>query len=146
MLSYDCYFILLINSLESSLFSPGCCKSVTLSATGAAAEKWPAFFGSFEYIGSREDVLKEKTPWGTFTGWKEGSAVFRKRGHSERNENYLYDYLYRHSDGPWHVSTVIGGEGVIKSVDNADCPDSISQWQYAGDPSWQSGDITAKCN
>ena len=30
MLSHDCDFILLVNSLESSLFSPGCCKSVTL--------------------------------------------------------------------------------------------------------------------
>ena len=141
----SCDSILLVCAVESSLFLSGCCKSVTLSATGAAAEKWPAFFGSFEYIGSRKDILsKEYTH--TYNYWKEGSAVFKKRGHSERNENYLYDYLYRHSDGPWHVSTVIGGEGVIKSVDNADCPDSISQWQYAGDPSWQSGDITAKCN
>ena len=119
-----------------------------MSATGAAAEKWPAFFGSFEYIGSREDVLKEKTPWGTFTGWKEGSAVFRKRGHSERNENYLYDYLYRHIDGSWHVSTIIGGEGegVLKSVDTADCPDSNTQWQYMADSGYGDGDITAKCN
>ena len=90
---------------------------------------------------------------GPYTGWKEGSAVFRSRSSTDRNENYEYNYLYRHIAGTWHVSTIIGGEGegVIKSVDTADCPDSISQWQYllnTGtilDNPWQSGDITVKC-
>ena len=119
MLSCDCDFILLVNSLESSLFSPGCCKSVTLSATGAA-NAWPAHLGS--YVATGEEY--------------EGKPVYK---------NNDGRYLYRHSDGTWRTGYGIGASGIIKSaVDTAECPESINQWQYA-DVGWHSADITVEC-
>ena len=65
-----------------------------------------------------------------------GAAVYR---------NSHDKYLYRFSDGTWRTGPRIGYDGVIKSVDTAECPDSISQWQYWADGNWRSGDITVKC-
>ena len=120
MLSCDCDFILLVNSLESSLFSSGCCKSLKLSATGAAAEKYPFYLGSYEATG--------EVTAGAPVYWKSGGR-----------------YLYRCSDGTWYAGPGIGYIGAYKSVDTAQCPASIRQWQYR-DISWQSGDIRAQCS
>ena len=121
MLSCDCDFILLVNSLESSLCSSDCCKSVTVSATGAAADIYPDYLGRYVATGREH----------------EGSPVFRNSDNK---------YLYRHSDDTWRASYVIGGYGYYKSVDTtAECPASISQWQYL-DGDWHSGSITVKCN
>ena len=120
MLLYHCDSVfLLCRVIESSLFSPGCCKSVTLSATGVAAEKWPTYLG--RYVATEEF-----------------RPVFR-------NSNDVY--LYRDSDGTWRASKMIGGRGHFESVDTAECPASNSQWQYWAGVGWDwhSGDITVKC-
>ena len=134
MLSCDCDFILLINSLECSLFSSGCCKSVTLFFTGAAArfEKWPKYLGSYEVTGEEH----------------EGSGGEEHEGEVYSNSDGIY--LYRHSDGRWRVGGMVDGRigfsGNIWSVGTAECPASISQWQYLADFNWHSGDITIDCN
>ena len=97
-------------------------KSITLSATGAAAKKWPQFLGSYEATGEEED----------------GAPVFRK------SDGY---YLYRRKDGTWRAGYEIGYSGAYRSVDTAaECPASISQWQYRDHGVWRSGDITAQCS
>ena len=102
--------------------------SITLSttSTGAAAEGWASFLGRFVATG---EVYQE-------------APVYR---------NSVGMYLYRHSDGTWRAGVGIGAVGgigfEIMSVDTtAECPASISQWQYRDNFSWQSGDITAKCS
>ena len=95
--------------------------TITLSATGAAATCRPWYLGSYEATGEEE----------------EGSAVYRDSDGR---------YLYRHSDGTWRADDVIGGPGVIRSVDTAPCPASIRRWQYRDYPDWRSGDITAQCS
>ena len=125
MLSCVCDFILLVNSLESSLFCSGCCKSVTLSATGGAA-KWPWLLGSYEANGEEHE--------GSGGEEHEGAPVYWN-SHGRK--------LYKHSDGTWHGDR---GLGNLRSVDTAECPASISQWQYSADGDiWHSGDITAQC-
>ena len=116
-----CDSVLLVSALKSLCFS-GCCKSVTLSATGAA-NAWPAHLGSYVATGEEE----------------EGAPVYRT------SDDYP---LFRESDGTWRAGMRIGHIGAYKSVDTADCPASISQWQYWDDGSWdwQSGDITAQCS
>merc|ERR1712038_184231 len=104
--------------------------SITLSAsgTGAAAEGWASFLGRFVATG---EVYQE-------------APVYR---------NSVGMYLYRHSDGTWRAGYKIGAVGgigfEIMSVDTtAECPASISQWQYkATGVSWcYFGDITVKCS
>ena len=92
---------------------------MALSFSSAAA-KWSNNLG--HYVATGEE--------------QEGAPVYR---------NSHDRYLYRHSDGTWRADYRIGDYGVYKSVDNAECPASISQWQYWGD-GWHSGDITAQCN
>ena len=110
---------------DSSSVSSGCCKSVTVQATKAAAEKWPWSLGRYEVTGEQH----------------EGAAVYRKSGG---------DYLYRHSDGTWRVSPWIGSSPSIKSVGTAECPTRVSQWQYSdftlSGSVWYSGAITAQCS
>merc|ERR1712038_998002 len=104
--------------------------SITLSAsgTGAAAEGLASFLGRFVATG---EVYQE-------------APVYR---------NSVGMYLYRHSDGTWRAGYKIGAVGgigfEIMSVDTtAECPASISQWQYkATGVSWcYFGDITVKCS
>ena len=122
MLMYHCDSVLLVNAVESSLFSSGCCKSLKLSATGAAAEKYPFYLGSYEATGEEH----------------KGAPVYR-------NSEDRYLYIYR--DGTWRASYKIGYSGGYKSVDTtAQCPTSISQWQDWDDGDWRSGDITAQCS
>ena len=111
MLSCVCDSILLCSVFESSLFSLGCCKSVLLSATGAADVLWPKYLGTFEATGEEY----------------EGKTVYK---------NNDGRYLYRHSDGTWRTGYGIGASGIIKSVvETAECPVSINQWQYS-DVGW----------
>ena len=103
----------------------GCCKSVTLSSTGAAAKERPSYLGTYE-------ATEEK---------HHGEAIYR---------NFHDMTLYRESDGTWQASsfgTSGSGFGNIESVGTAECPENISQWvwQYR-DGDWQHGDITAKCS
>ena len=133
MLSFVCDSIL-INYVQCNwvfiIFLSDCCKSVTLSATGAPAKIYPEYLGSYEATGEEH----------------EGAPVYR---------NSNGDHLYKYSDGTWRADYYkIGGDGVYKSVDtDAECPASISQWQYwdydyhSGAPTdWRSGDITVECN
>ena len=107
---------------DSSSVSSGCCKSVTLKATGAAAEWWSYSLGRY-------------ASWGHY---HEGGPVFRK------SDGW---YLYRHSDGTWHVGeSYNGGTVFIRSVGTAQCPVSVSQWQYWADGPWHSGDIRVQCS
>ena len=102
MLSCVCDSILLCSVFESSLFSLGCCKSVLLSATGAADVLWPKYLGTFEATGEEY----------------EGKTVYK---------NNDGRYLYRHSDGTWRTGYGIGASGIIKSVvETAECPVSQS--------------------
>ena len=70
-------------------------------------------------------------------------------------------YLYKYSDGTWHVGPNIDDIGSIKSVGTAPCPESNSHWEYlysndsddgdyafiiGGVGSFRSGDITVKCS
>ena len=96
--------------------------TITLSDSGAAARRRSECLG--RYVATGEE--------------HEGAAVYRNSG------DYI---LYRHSDGTWRASQHgIGWFSVLSSVDRAQCPASISQWQYCDYPDWQSGDITAKCS
>ena len=128
MLSIVCDSILLCSVFESSLLSSDCCKSVTLSITGAAAENWR---GGIRYHDRYEATGKKQ----------EGAPVYRKSDGG---------YLDRHSDGTWHANWRIGGRyyGLIKSVGTAGCPASNSQWQYVdNNGNWKlSGDITVQCS
>ena len=122
---YDSVF-LLCSVFESSLFSSDCCKSVTLSASGAATYGWSHFLGSYEVITGEEE---------------EGSPVYRLQADG------VDFYLCRYGDGTWRATEEIGGSGYYKSVDSAaECPATLSQWQYWTDGNWHSGDITVKCN
>ena len=69
---------------------------------------------------------------------EEGTAVYRKSDGR---------YLYRHRSGTWRVGWELGDLGDIRSLpgDTAECPASISQWQYNAGVSWHNGDITVKC-
>ena len=118
-----CDSVLLVSALKSSLCFSGCCKSVTLSATGAA-NAWPDHLGS--YVATGEELYR-------------GATVYRK------SDDYP---LYSDSDGTWRAGMTIGHIGAYSSVDTADCPASISQWQYWADEvwDWQSGNITAQCS
>ena len=104
--------------------SPGCCGSVTLSATGAAAEKNEKYLGRYEALGEEH----------------QGAPVYRNS-----NERLLY----RYSDGSWLAGIPDGRGGwcnIIKSVDTAACPDRVSQWQYYHDVALVPGDITVNCS
>ena len=99
------------------------CGVITLSATGAAARIHPKYLGKYNVIAGEEH---------------EGAPVYRN------SDGY---YLYRYSDGTWHTNNVIGDYGAYRSVDNAQCPARVSQWQYAAGPSgYNSGDIKAQCS
>ena len=126
-MSCDCDFILLVSAIWSSLFSSGCCKSVTLSATGGALglgekqKEWPSYLGKYEATAKKQ----------------EGAPVFKKK--------YDTIYLFRR-DGIWCVGEYRVGTVFIRSVGTAQCPASISQWQYWNDGPWHSGHITAVCS
>ena len=99
---------------------------ITLSATGAAAKRWPSFLG--RYLATGEE--------------HQGAPVYRKSDGG---------YLSRYRNGTWHAGWGIGGHGGgYKGVDTtADCPARVRQWQYYHSydgGSSQSGDITAKCS
>ena len=97
-----------------------CTGTITLHASGAAAEIWSECLGSFE-------AIEEKY---------QGAAVYR---------NNKGKYLYRESDGTWRVTFQLGDD-CFKSVDTtALCPASISQWRYMH-YGWYTGDITAQCS
>ena len=88
--------------------------------------KWPRYRGIYEATGEEED----------------GSPVYR---------NSLGRILYRRGDGTWRAGTKIGGSGIYKSVDNAECLTSNSQWQYWAtdadfNATWHSGNITVQCS
>ena len=98
------------------------CGVITLSATGAAARIHPKYLGSYEATG----------------GEYYGAPIYRN------GDGY---YLYRHSDGTWHANNSIAAYGAYRSVDNAQCPARVRQWQYAAGPSgYHSGDIKAQCS
>ena len=102
----------------------GCSGPITLSANGKAAEEWPGLLGRYVATGEAH----------------EGAAVYRKS--HEGN-------LYRHSDGTWNVCKygIGGGSGNIRSIDTAECPASIRQWQYSNAiVAMFSGDIRAQCS
>ena len=142
-MSCDCDFILLVSAIKSSLFSSGCCKSVTLSATGEGSglglgekqKEWPSYLGKYEATAKKQ----------------EGAPVFK-------NSNGRY--LYRVSGGSWRAnpeigSSEMGSHGFIRSMGSsatAECPTTISQdqwsWKYddEGEGNYQSSDITVKCN
>ena len=130
---YHCYssVLLLVSVVETSLLSSGCCKSVTLSATGAAAEDWTIYRGRFEATGEDE----------------EGTPVYKNS-----HDRYLYrkrDGPYAYDAGTWHASIAIGANGFYLSVDTAECPDSTSQWKYLDsdiDALWHFGNVTVQCS
>ena len=100
---------------------------MTLSATGAAAEKWPEYLGRYETeaVGPKLNIY--------------------------RNSKDKYLEIHR-NDGLWHASTdgYKTGDSVYRSVGTSGCPVniiSISQWQYRdNDGSWHSGDIAVNCS
>ena len=102
----------------------GCCKSVTLSSTGAAAKEWPSHLGTYE-------ATEEK---------HNGEAIYR---------NFHGIDLFRESDGTWHASSAIRGVGTGQCPENI----SQWEHQYnrnvrnrnGGIDKRYSGDITAKC-
>ena len=68
----------------------------------------------------------------------EGAPVFKKK--------YDTIYLFRR-DGIWCVGEYKVGTVFIRSVGTAQCPASVSQWQFWNDGDiWRSGHITAQCN
>ena len=98
----------------------GCCKPVTLSATGEAAEKFPSYLGTYAPIGQDQ-----------------GAPIYGKIGGG---------VLIRQSDGTWAASQGIGDVTDIRSVGAALCPANISQWQYKEGSSTISADITVNCS
>ena len=116
MLSCDCDFILLINSLECSLFSPGCCKSVTLLLFTGAAEKYEA---------TEEE--------------HEGAPVYR-----DSDDNFLYrhsDGTWRVGPEINYITLLKSVDTTAECPANI----SQWQYAPDED-GWQSGDITIKCN
>ena len=128
---------------NSSSGSSECCESVTLSATGGAAEELPWLFGNYSATGDES----QRAP--VYNGGAGGSWQ-----------------IYKYSDGAWHGGFYMtekqrleygeeNWEGDIKSVGTAPCPDSISQWEYGtginqgydtNDGTWRSANITVKCS
>ena len=105
---------------ESITEEQSCCKSVTLSATGEAAEKFPSYLGTYAPIGQDQ-----------------GAPIYGKVGGG---------VLIRQSDSTWTASQGIGDTTDIRSVDAAPCPANISQWQYKEDSIPISADITVNCS
>ena len=101
--------------------------TITMSASGAAARRRSECLG--RYVATGEE--------------HEGAVVYRN------SDGYI---LYRYSYGTWRASQHgIGWFSVLSSVDRAQCPASIRQWQYRPSytvtaPAWQSGDITVRCS
>ena len=80
-------------------------------AYGEAAETWPDYMGN--WVTGRYVVIKGEE--------HEGAAVYK---------NSRGKYLYKLSNGTWHVGDKIGAPSKIRSVDTAECPTVISQWEY----------------
>ena len=112
--------------MSLSLFSAGCCKSVKPTPNNNVDSK-----AVTEYLGRYEATGEEE----------EDAPVYR-------NSHGIY--LYRHSDGTWRADERIGGDGLYsyRSVGTAECPDSISQWNWKSLYNvihWESSDITVQC-
>ena len=145
MFLYDCdskFFC--CSAIESYLFSSDCCKSVTLSATGEAAEKLKSLLGTYK---KSFKSMRKAPVYGSGKYWKPGP------------------YMYRYSNDTWNASMNIVSTANkvdiahIISVDAALCPADVSQWRYREDgerifpinyrltsQSSQYGDITVKCS
>ena len=98
-----------------------CPGPITLSFTGDAAEKWAAYQGEYHLTDQEHN----------------GAPVYR---------NSHDTYLYTFEDGTWRAGYVIGGYGIIQSVETgAACPAAVTQWQWLCNGVWHSGDIAATC-
>ena len=117
--------------------SSECCKSFTLSGSGAVAEELP-----WHFDGSYVATPKESNGAPIYAGGRANS----------------WD-LYKSSDGIWHAGTWVPEEEAlayadedchdIRSVSPAPCPDSVGEWKYDQNDgicgSWASADVTVNC-
>ena len=112
------------NTSHSHSSSPlHCCPGpLTLSGSGAAADKWSKYLGQYKPTGEQH----------------EGAEVFRNK-----NGNYLY----HHKRGQWRTNNVINDRGVLKGVNRGkgECVSPDSKWYY-WDKKWRRGKIEVSCD
>ena len=56
--------------------------------------------------------------------------------------------MWKHNDSTWQASSTLGWPCQIWSVGTAECPESISQWNWKSLYNviyWESSDITVQC-
>ena len=109
-----------VNSLRFPKFiflnKQGCCKQVTLSATGEVAAKFQSYIGVYGRNGKYN-----------------GAPIFGKIGGGGK--------IIRRRDGKWILVRGFGGDVDAISSDTAPCPTDINRWWYAGTVR-----ITIKCS
>ena len=119
---------------SSSLFLSDCCKSITIRATGYGAKKYWQHLGKYE---ATEDV-------------ELGAVVYRK---IDDDSFFMSRYSKcGHTVGTWVASIGIpktSSCGAIRSGDTAECPDSVSKWEFFLYTDWYLPDddnITVQCS
>ena len=115
--------LLWLGLARSESTAPRCCPGpLTLSGSGAAAEKWPKYLGQYKPTGEQH----------------EGAEVFRNKDGN---------YLYHHKRGQWRTNNVINDRGVLKGVNRGkgECVSPDSTWFY-WDKKWRRGKIEVSCD
>ena len=125
VVNFQCFFN------DSSSVSSGCCKSVTIQATGAAAERF--------HDGELGTYVHHDAPW----EYHQGAMLYKGQGRSKIWNNFK---LFRH-DGTWRVSVYPPHYNLMWSTTPAPCPvESCSQWQFSDfNGVERSGNITIQC-
>ena len=115
--------LLWLGLARSESTAPRCCPGpLTLSGSGAAAEKWSKYLGQYKPTGEQH----------------EGAEVFRNKDGN---------YLYHHKRGQWRTNNVINDRGVLKGVNRGkgECVSPDSKWFY-WDKKWRRGKIEVSCD
>ena len=115
--------LLSLGHARSESTAPRCCPGpLTLSGSGAAAEKWSKYLGQYKPTGEQH----------------EGAEVFRNKDGN---------YLYHHKQGQWRTNNVINDRGVLKGVNRGkgECVSPDSKWYY-WDKKWRRGKIEVSCD
>ena len=114
-----------VNSLRFPKFlflnKQGCCRRVTLSATGEVAVKFQSYIGVYGLNGKQH-----------------GAPIYGKIGGGGK--------IMRKRDGRWMVRRGLGDRVDFRSVDTAPCPARINHWKHKPRHGRLSGRITVKCS
>ena len=105
-----------------------CCPgAVLLIVSGAAADKWPKYYGR----------------------WK-------PKGYDLKGDQYYKNdfgnYLYKLENGKWSANSKVNERGVLRGGADGDgdqesqCLEDITHWKYWHEEEWQPAEITIVCD